>query len=297
MRRVRTKRQIASPTVVPPFLQPPLSQRRLHRRITAGKCHASIHIEPMRYAHHMSKHIIKLTIATVDRPGKPVPLDDEAIRKMASVPPVLRSLAKSYRSKLKSVEIIDAEVIVTIEEQADLVHGSRDFVENLIVCARRISDNAQCSPPLPLQQVTGDASSVDLLRALAKEGAGTGLRLTMETDSGIVELPCLPLDSFVEPDHGKSLARPISSGVIGVCRPMQDANAVVLGNGTLLELPHEHYPCPLPDLVAQVFDGDCRFAGSAELIRAGVLRALPGGSLACQLRLNGDSGVNGRPSG
>lgn len=242
----------------------------------------------------MRRHIIKLTIATADQPGKPIPLDEEAIKKMASISPVLRRLEKSYGPKLKSMEIVDAEIVVTIDEEADLGGDHSILIENILICAQRLTENAQCRPPLPLQQVTSDQTSVDLLKTLSKEGRSTGLRLTVETTSGVTELPCLPLEFFTEPDENKSQVRQVSYPIIGVCQESQDAHTVVLRNESLLFLPREHYPQTLLELIEMVFNGDCRFSGYVELIRPGALRAQHGGGLLHQLRLDrSDSSTDG----
>ena len=72
---------------------------------------------------------------------------------------------------------------------------------------------------------------------------------------------------------------------IGVCIPRPDANVLLLGDLTFLELPTVHYPQGIDDLVEKVVKGSTTFIGPARLVGKNVYRALPGGTLQTQLAL------------
>ena len=234
---------------------------------------------------HSFSHAIRLTFARNAEPGTPLPLNKESTRKLAEIPRLLRALAKCYGSKLGAPTLWGGHIHLAIGRDAELFDLNDAMVSDLATTAHELHENSQRQPPLPVTQAVTNPHCLELLRALAQTYYKSELTASMHVAGQTVELPHIALSDFTEPDTGYDSTRYLRAKVIGVCVPAQDANAVLLDDLSILELPTADYPHDVDEIYQRVVKCTAVFFGPTELIRKNVYRAMPGGTLQAQLTL------------
>jgi hypothetical protein len=225
---------------------------------------------------------ILLVFSSEAKPGHPVPLNKESLKKLGELPKAIKALLESYGTTMGEPTLWGGAVHLEFCDESDLFEIASSMVEVLEKTAQQLSSNAQRQPPLPLAQAASHAHGVELLHALAQAFEKSGLVATLCTGERAFELPHVPLAHFTEPEKQDDRRKRINQELEGLCKPRNGANGVLLENLTILELPLEHYPYEAGELVEKIFLSTTYFSGWARAVRKGVLRAEPGGDLVTQ---------------
>ena len=228
---------------------------------------------------------IRLTFAHNANPGEPLTLDEDATDKLGHVPKLLRALAECYGSRLGEPTLWGGEIVMEICSDEDLFDVTESIANELALTAQELEENAMLTPPLALTHAVKNTHCIDLLRALATTYDKSELTASLHFASKTIELPHPKLSAFTEPKKPDDEQRHLRVNSIGVCIPQQDANVLLLGDLTFLELPTADYPQGIDDLVEMVVKGSTTFTGPARLAGKNAYRALPGGKLHTQLAL------------
>lgn len=214
--------------------------------------------------------------------AKGVPLDSDALAKLAAAAPICCALGKLYGDRLDTPTLVRHSIRMDIDGTGDLIGFGSELVDRLIATAGALTENAKKQPPRPWGLVTPDRAALKLLRALSRAYAQCGLTAALDSDQRMTPLPTVPMPVFVDPSLPPKSSIRINADIIAVGHPMHDANVVVVGNRTLLELPISAYPqCP-QDIFAAVLRGSAVFSGMADAADAGTLCAQAGGNLVLQ---------------
>lgn len=222
---------------------------------------------------------IQVVFSDAANPGNPVPLSKDAISKLATVPPLLRALDKRYGKKLEQPCIWGGVVHISFASDPDLFEVPDTLAADLLVTARKLEENAERQPPLPLAQAVPSPYCIDILHAVAQAHAKSGLCVSIEADGVATYIPRVSLSVFTEPEETVATARVLRSKVEGVCHPKDNANVLVLADMSWLELPFSNYDYSFDELCQMVGKDASVFVGMAESIGKNKLRALPGGQL------------------
>lgn len=228
---------------------------------------------------------IRMTFAHDVDPSTPISLDKSATEKLGHIPVLLRALAHCYGPRLGEPTLWGGEIHIEINSDEELFDVTESVANVLATSARELEANAQRKPPLMLTEAVTNIHSIDLLRALAKTYDKSQLTASLHVADKTIELPHPKLSVFTEPDTKKNDKTHIRANVIGVCIPKADANVVLLGDMTLLELPAADYAQDIDDIFEQVMKCSATFIGPAKLVSKGVYRALAGGKLQIQMSL------------
>ena len=228
---------------------------------------------------------IRLTFAHNANPGEPLPLDEDATDKLGHVPKLLRALVECYGSRLGEPMLWGGEIVMEICSNEDLFDVTESIASELVLTAHQLEENAMLTPPRALTAAVKNTHCIDLLRALATTFEKSELTASMQVANRKIELPHPKLSAFTEPKKPDDEQRHLRVNTIGVCIPQQDANVLLLGDLTFLELPTAEYPHGIDDLVDMVVKDSTIFTGPARLVGKNVYRALPGGKLHTQLAL------------
>jgi hypothetical protein len=226
--------------------------------------------------------IIRIILADHAEPGGPWDMDKEAIKKLGTVPKVVQSFVDLYGSRLGSVTMRDGCIIIAIHRDQDLFGLDDTSVADIVLTAEEVKSNSTRQPPLALSQAVTHPHCLDLVRALSQSFAKTGLIVSLVVAGKADELPHIPPANFTEPEDSCSAKRHLRAKVSGVCKPNEDANIILLGDKTFLELPAAYYPYNCDKMYELAIKCDTVFIGAAELIGKGAYRALPGGELLAQ---------------
>lgn len=226
--------------------------------------------------------IIRIVLTDHAEPGGPWDMDKEAIKKLGNVPKVVQSFADLYGSRLGSVTMGDGCITITICRDQDLFGRDDTSVADIVLTAEEVKSNSTRQPPLALSQAVTHPHCLDLVRALSQSFAKTGLIVSLVVEGKADELPHIPPASFTEPEALGNANRHLRAKVSGVCKPTKDANIVLLGDKTFLELPIANYPYSCEEIYELAIKCDTVFIGTAELVGKGSYRALRGGELLAQ---------------
>ena len=232
-----------------------------------------------------STQYISLAFAPGASPGEPIPLNAECMKKLDQVPSLVKAAIESYGTAVGEPMLVGGVVIIPIQEKEGLVKThALPLINDLRLTELELEANTKLQPPLPHAQALTHPHCVWLLKSLTKAHSRSGLGPIMETNGERYSLPHPDPSIYTEPERGEPEGKVLRSAVIGLCVPRQDAFVVVLPNCALLELPRDAYSESIVSLHEKIFDGDAMFEGLA-MITGKAMRALPGGSLISQRRL------------
>jgi hypothetical protein len=226
---------------------------------------------------------IRLTFAHTAAPGEPLALDKVATDKLGHIPGLLRALAECHGSRLGDPTLWGGDIYLEISSDAELFDVVEVISNALTITAKELKANAQLKPPLPLAQAATNVYCIDLLHALAKTYDKCQLTASLHiVGKKPIELPHPDLTIFTKPEKKDEDQRYLRAKVIGVCIPTPDANVVLLGDLTLLELPTNDYVYGIDEIFERVVKCSAMFIGTATFVSKNRYRALPGGILEAQ---------------
>jgi hypothetical protein len=230
-------------------------------------------------------HHIRLTIAENADPKHPITLNKDSTEKLGDVPKLLRAMAACYRTTLGEPVLWGGAIYLPISAEADLFEIVSYMASDLAETAIEVHENARQQPPRALLQAVTRPHCVELLRSLSKTFEKSKLTAEIHSDDRVFELPHVDLADFTEPAPSTAGQKYVRAKVIGLCVPAGDANVILLGDMTTLEISHVDYPMDANEVFTRVIGGDAIFVGAADLVRKGVYRAVPGGQLTSQPKL------------
>ena len=230
-------------------------------------------------------HCISLAFAPGGSPGKPIPLNAECMKKLDQVPSLVKAALESYGSQVGEPMLLGGVVVIPIEQKPDLIETqAMTLLNDLRLTEIELEANAKLQPPLPHAQALKRPHCVGLLKALTRAHLKSGLDPILEIHGECYSLPHPDPGVYTEPESIEPECKVLRSSVIGLCVPNEDVFVVVLPNCVLLELPRDAYKETKSSLHDKIMEGDAVFEGLAMVVGK-VMRALPGGSLVSQRRL------------
>jgi hypothetical protein len=245
-----------------------------------------------RFAHRRTKmkkldlkHHIRLTISENADPKHPVVLTKDSTDKLADVPKLLRAMAACYGTTLGEPMLWGGAIYLSIFADADLFEIVGTMASDLKMTAIEIHENARQQPPRALTQAVTRPHCIELVRSLSKTFEKSKLTAELHSDDRVFELPHVAMADFTEPGPSAAGQKYVRAKVIGLCVPTDDANVILLGDMTTIEMSRVDYPLATDEVFTRIIGGDAVFVGAADLVRKDVYRAVPGGQLTSQPKL------------